>query len=67
MTICFAAILSAVVEERVDAKAGAMLLRPLAHADTARINRIAAAITLGRPGESKIVFDHSVGSDRHPA
>lgn len=29
MTICFAAILSAVVEERVDAKAGAMLLRPL--------------------------------------
>ena len=29
MTICFAAILSAVVEERVDARAGAMLLRPL--------------------------------------
>src|SRR5271163_2724873 len=29
MTICFAAILSAVVEERVDAKAGAMLLPPL--------------------------------------
>ena len=29
MTTCFAAILSAVVEERVDAKAGAMLLRPL--------------------------------------
>ena len=29
MTICFAAILSAVVEERIDAKAGAMLLRPL--------------------------------------
>jgi hypothetical protein len=29
MTICFAAILSAVVEERVDAKAGTMLLRPL--------------------------------------
>jgi len=29
MTICFAAILSAVVEERVDAKAGAMLLRLL--------------------------------------
>ena len=29
MTLCFAAILSAVVEERVDASAGAMLLRPL--------------------------------------
>jgi len=29
MTICFAAILSAVVEERIDAEAGAMLLRPL--------------------------------------
>ena len=29
MTLCFAAILSAVVEERVDAKAGAALLRPL--------------------------------------
>jgi hypothetical protein len=29
MTLCFAAILSAVVEERVDAKAGAILLRPL--------------------------------------
>jgi hypothetical protein len=29
MTICFAAILSAVVEERVDAKVGVMLLRPL--------------------------------------
>ena len=29
MTLCFAAILSAVVEERVDARAGAMLLRPL--------------------------------------
>lgn len=29
MTFCFAAILAAVVEERVDAKAGAMLLRPL--------------------------------------
>ena len=29
MTLCFAAILSAVVEERVDAKAGVMLLRPL--------------------------------------
>src|SRR5215472_3344597 len=29
MTLCFAAILAAVVEERVDAKAGAMLLRPL--------------------------------------
>jgi Ceramidase len=29
MTLCFAAILSAVVEERVDAKAGANLLRPL--------------------------------------
>lgn len=29
MTLCFAAILSAVVEERVDAKAGATLLRPL--------------------------------------
>src|ERR1700732_565732 len=29
MTICFAAILSAVVEERVDAKAGSMLFRPL--------------------------------------
>jgi hypothetical protein len=29
MTLCFAAILSAVVEERVDANAGAMLLRPL--------------------------------------
>jgi hypothetical protein len=29
MTLCFAAILSAVVEERVDAQAGAMLLRPL--------------------------------------
>lgn len=29
MTLCFAAILSAVVEERVDAKAGAVLLRPL--------------------------------------
>jgi len=29
MTICFAAILSTVVEERVDARAGVMLLRPL--------------------------------------
>src|SRR5215813_303670 len=29
MTLCFAAILALVVEERVDAKAGAMLLRPL--------------------------------------
>jgi Ceramidase len=29
MTLCFAAILSAVVEERVDAKAGVVLLRPL--------------------------------------
>jgi hypothetical protein len=29
MTLCFAAILAAVVEERVDAKAGPMLLRPL--------------------------------------
>jgi hypothetical protein len=29
MTLCFAAILSAVVEERVDARAGAVLLRPL--------------------------------------
>ena len=29
MTLCFAAILSAVVEERVDARAGAILLRPL--------------------------------------
>jgi Ceramidase len=29
MTLCFAAILAAVVEERVDARAGAMLLRPL--------------------------------------
>jgi len=29
MIMCFAAILSAVVEERVDAKAGAILLRPL--------------------------------------
>jgi hypothetical protein len=29
MTLCFAAILSAAVEERVDARAGAMLLRPL--------------------------------------
>lgn len=29
MTLCFAAILSAVVEERVDARAGVMLLRPL--------------------------------------
>jgi hypothetical protein len=29
MTLCFAAILAAVVEERVDAKAGAMLLWPL--------------------------------------
>jgi hypothetical protein len=29
MTLCFAAILAAVVEERVDTKAGAMLLRPL--------------------------------------
>jgi len=29
MTLCFAAILSAVVEERVDEKAGAMLLRPM--------------------------------------
>jgi len=29
MTLCFAAILSAVVEERVDPKAGAILLRPL--------------------------------------
>lgn len=29
MTFCFAAILAAVVEERVDARAGAMLLRPL--------------------------------------
>ena len=29
MTLCFAAILAAVVEERVDAKAGAALLRPL--------------------------------------
>ena len=29
MTLCFAAILAAVVEERVDAKAGAKLLRPL--------------------------------------
>ena len=29
MTLCFAAVLSAVVEERVDANAGAMLLRPL--------------------------------------
>jgi len=29
MTLCFAAILAAVVEERVDAKADAMLLRPM--------------------------------------
>ncbi len=29
MTLCFAAILAAVVEERVDAKAGVVLLRPL--------------------------------------
>jgi hypothetical protein len=29
MTLCFAAILSAVVEERVDARAGVILLRPL--------------------------------------
>lgn len=29
MTLCFAAILAAVVEERIDARAGAMLLRPL--------------------------------------
>ena len=29
MTLCFAAILSAVVEERVDARAGSALLRPL--------------------------------------
>jgi hypothetical protein len=29
MTLCFAAILFAVVEERVDAKAGVILLRPL--------------------------------------
>jgi Ceramidase len=29
MTLCFAAILSVVVEERVDARAGALLLRPL--------------------------------------
>jgi hypothetical protein len=29
MTLCFAAILSAVVEERIDARAGAMLLRPM--------------------------------------
>ena len=29
MTLCFAAILAAVVEERVDAKAGRVLLRPL--------------------------------------
>jgi len=29
MTICFAAILAAVVEERIDARAGALLLRPL--------------------------------------
>ena len=29
MTLCFAAILAAVVEERVDARAGAILLRPL--------------------------------------
>jgi hypothetical protein len=29
MTLCFAAILSAVVEERIDARAGAILLRPL--------------------------------------
>jgi hypothetical protein len=29
MTLCFAAILSAVVEERVDARAGVVLLRPL--------------------------------------
>src|SRR5262245_8953731 len=29
MTLCFAAILAAVVEERVDEKAGAMLLRPM--------------------------------------
>lgn len=29
MTLCFAAILAAVVEERVDARAGTMLLRPL--------------------------------------
>ena len=29
MTLCFAAILASVVEERVDARAGAMLLRPL--------------------------------------
>jgi hypothetical protein len=29
MTLCFAAILAAVVEERVDKKAGAMLLRPM--------------------------------------
>jgi hypothetical protein len=29
MTFCFAAILAAVVEERVDSRAGAMLLRPL--------------------------------------
>jgi hypothetical protein len=29
MTLCFAAILAAVVEERVDARAGALLLRPL--------------------------------------
>jgi hypothetical protein len=29
MTLCFAAILAAVVEERVDARTGVMLLRPL--------------------------------------
>jgi hypothetical protein len=29
MTLCFAAILAAVVEERIDARAGALLLRPL--------------------------------------
>ena len=29
MTLCFAAILAAVVEERVDARAGRVLLRPL--------------------------------------
>jgi hypothetical protein len=29
------------------------------------MNQVAAADNLGRPGESKIVFDHSVGADRH--
>jgi hypothetical protein len=37
-----------------------------ARADAARMNQIAAD-NLSRPGESKIVFDHSGGPDRNLA